>query len=43
MKKLFKNIVLILHFQYAVDVIGLPLYFKLYEWKGHVTKSKFHK
>lgn len=38
-----KKVILIMSFQYAVNVIGLPLYVNSYEWKNIVYKSKFHK
>ncbi len=38
-----KKAILIMSFQYAVNVIGLPLYINFYEWKNSAHTSKFHK
>jgi len=38
-----KKAILIMSFQYSVNVIGLPLYIRFYEWKNIIHKSKFHK
>lgn len=38
-----KKAILIMSFQYAVNVIGLPLYINFWEWKTETHKSKFHR
>ena len=41
--KTIKQRFLIMSFQYAVNVIGLPLYIDFWETKYEKPKSKFHK
>ena len=38
-----KKVILIMSFQYAVNVIGLHLYIDFWETKYEKVKSKFHK